>query len=98
MVRAFLAALVLAMPLLGMAAELGIHEGKIVSAGDGKLAIVDEDDGESEEFLVTAETAITLDGAAAELDDLVAGQFVKVTSKQRKGRTVAAAIAARTVE
>ncbi len=47
--------------------QLGIHEGKIVSAADGVLSIVDEDDGDNEEFVVSAETTITLKRKAAEV-------------------------------
>ncbi len=98
MVRTILALAVLCLAFNGASFSLGIHEGKVVSAGDGKLVIVDEVDGDNETFNVVADSKIMLDGKPAELEDLAAGHSVKVTSKQRKGLTVAVVIDARSSE
>ena len=57
--------------------------GKVVSAGDGKLVIVD-DDGDNEEFEVTAKTKLTRNQRECGLDDIEEGDVVKVKA-QRKG-------------
>ncbi len=98
MIRTLLTFAALSLIFNGASLSLGIHEGKVVSAEDGKLVIVDEVDGDNEAFDVVADTKITLDGKLVDLEDLAAGHSVKVTSKQRKGRTVAAVIEARSSE
>jgi hypothetical protein len=72
-------------------------EGKVVSAGDGKLVIVD-DDGDNEEFEVSAKTKITRNQKAADLDDLQEGDLVKVTAQRRGTKYVALQIEARSPE
>ena len=59
------------------------HEGKVVSAGEGKLVIVD-DNGENQEFEVSSKTKITRNEKEADIDDIQDGDLVKVTSS-RKG-------------
>ncbi len=71
--------------------------GKVVSAGDGKLVIVD-DDGDNEEFEVTAKTKITRNQKEADLDDLQEGDLVKVKAQRKGVKFVALQIDARTPE
>ena len=71
--------------------------GKVVSAGDGKLVIVD-DDGDNEEFEVTAKTKITRNQKEADLDDLQEGDLVKVKAQRKGVKFVALVIEARAPE
>ncbi len=81
----------------GMAATLAdeVHEGKVLSAGDDKLTILDSD-GENETFAVTAETKITLDGKPVQLNDLQSGFPVKVKAVRKGDKYSATSIEART--
>jgi Domain of unknown function (DUF5666) len=72
-------------------------EGKVVSAGDGKLVIVD-DDGDNEEFEVSSKTKITRNEKPADLDDLQEGDVVKVTAQRSGVKYVALKIEARAPE
>jgi hypothetical protein len=66
------------------------HEGKVASAGDGKLVIVDKN-GDSEEFEVSPKAKITRNEKAADLEDIQEGDLVKVTVS-RKGTTFVAVV------
>ncbi len=88
LVSVVLAALAAPNALLAAAAEN--HEGKVVSAGDGKLVIADEN-GENQEFEVTAKTKITRNEKEAELDDLQEGDLVTIKS-HRKGTSLVAIV------
>ena len=71
--------------------------GKVVSAGDGKLVIVD-DDGDHEEFEVTAKTKISRNQKEADLDDLQEGDLVKVKAQRKGVKWAALVIEARSPE
>ena len=88
--RACAVLLVLLALFSGMAATLAeeVHDGKVQSAGEGKLTILDSD-GVNETFVVTAETKISLDGKKVQLDDLQSGYPVKVKAV-RNGKTLSA--------
>jgi hypothetical protein len=75
-------------------AAQAVHKGKVVSVGDGKIAIVDQDD-EQEEFAVAKDAKITHDGKPATLDDLDNGDTVKITTKKVDGKEVAIEIEAK---
>jgi hypothetical protein len=67
------------------------HEGVVVSAGDGKLVMSDKEGQNKHEHLIGADTAISLDGKAAELADLKAGMSVVVTTDADNNVTKVAA-------
>jgi hypothetical protein len=71
--------------------------GKVVSAGDSKLVIVD-DDGDNEEFEVSSKTTITRNQKPADLDDLQEGDLVKVVAQRSGTKYVAVKIDARAPE
>jgi hypothetical protein len=78
-----------------LAADDDTHTGKIVSAGDNKLVMTDNDTKKEMTHTVAADALITLDGKAAKLEDLKKGITVKVTTK-KDDKKVAVAIAAST--
>lgn len=55
------------------------HEGKVVKAGDGKLTMIVKDYKKEQAINVSKHAKITLNGAAAKLDELKAGFSVEVT-------------------
>lgn len=57
------------------------HDGKVVKAGDGKLTMTDKD-GKEHSHTVAANAVITIDGKAAKLEDLKAGQMITVTTTE----------------
>jgi hypothetical protein len=67
------------------------HEGTVVSAVGGKLAMVDKDGKNEHTHTIGATAKISLDGKAAKLEDLKKGDAVKVTTDEGgKVTTVAA--------
>jgi hypothetical protein len=94
--RLFLASMVVA-ALVVPAHAADVYMGKVVTAGDGALVIV-EKDGDNEEFVVPQGTKITLDGKPAKLADLEAGDLVKVTAETKQGKLTASAIEGRSAE
>ncbi|HEX4148181.1 MAG TPA: hypothetical protein VHY20_04300 [Pirellulales bacterium] len=79
-------ALLLAAGLASAANRL--YEGKIVVAGDGKVTVVDKD-GDNDDFIVSSTTRIMRDGKSAKVDDLQAGDRVKINA-QPKGTSLEA--------
>jgi hypothetical protein len=75
-------ALFLTLPTMVIAADEDTHDGKIVSAGNGKLTMTDKEGKNEMSHNVGADVVITLDGKEAKLDDLKAGFSVKVTTKK----------------
>jgi hypothetical protein len=75
-------ALFLTLPTMVIAADEDTHDGKIVSAGNGKLTMTDKEGKNEMSHNVGAECVITLDGKEVKLDDLKAGFTVKVTTKK----------------
>jgi len=71
--------------------------GKVVVASADKLTIVDKD-GDNEEFIISADTKITLDGKPGRLDQLKAGDSVKVTATVSGEKIRASLVEARSAE
>jgi Cu/Ag efflux protein CusF len=63
--------------------KAGTHEGKVVKVETGKLTMSDKDGKNQHTHAVPADAKITLDGKEAKLDDLKAGQKVKVTTEKK---------------
>jgi hypothetical protein len=70
------------------------HQGKVVSAGDGKLTMTDMGGGNQHTHEVPSGTGITCGGKACSLADLKAGSTVTVTTGQKGGQTVVSNIEA----
>jgi|RhiMetdeSRZDD1v2_1073273.scaffolds.fasta_scaffold3759093_2 hypothetical protein len=70
------------------------HQGKVVSAGDGKLTMTDMSGGNQHTHEVTSETGITCGGKACSLADLKAGFTVTVTTEQKGNQTLVSKIEA----
>jgi hypothetical protein len=70
------------------------HQGKVVSAGEGKVTMTDMSGGNQHTHEVTAETGITCGGKACSLADLKAGSTVTVTTEQKGAQTVVSKIEA----
>src|SRR5262245_32598620 len=94
-VVALTSAVLLMLVPVAMAAALGIHAGKVVAAGDGKIAITDENDGDNEEFEVAPDAEITLDGKEVTLEELQPGHPVRIATKIIKGKQAAVVIEGR---
>ena len=88
-------ALVISTP--AVAADEKTHEGKVVSAGDGKLTMTDKDGSHKMTHAVSSSAKITCDGKECKLSDLKEGYFVKVWYSDDKEKT-ATRIQARTKE
>jgi hypothetical protein len=78
----------------GCATPANTHQGKVVSAGEGKLTMTDMGGGNQHTHEVTAETGITCGGKACSLADLKAGFTVTVTTGQKGAQTVVSKIEA----
>jgi len=63
--------------------KAGTHEGKIVKVEAGKLTMTDKDGKNQHTHAVPADAKITFDGKEAKLEDLKAGQKVKVTTEKK---------------
>jgi len=70
------------------------HQGKVVSAGDGKLTMTDMSGGNQHTHEVTSETGITCGGKACGLTDLKAGFTVTVTTEKKGDQTLVSKIEA----
>jgi hypothetical protein len=89
-----LAVVVLALFVAQPAMAAATHEGKVVTAANGKLTMTDKD-GKQMSHAVAPTARITLDGKACKLEDLKAGFTVKVTvDKAIDGKEQAVQIAA----
>jgi hypothetical protein len=84
---------VLAIPAIGLADDFA---GKVTSAADGKLVMTAGADQHT--FVVNDKTKITVDEKEAKLEDLKAGQEVKVTATKQGEQWIASAISCRTVK
>jgi hypothetical protein len=72
------------------------HEGMVVTAGDGKLAMTDKDGSNKHTHNVAVDAKITFDGKEVKLEDLKEGNFVKVTTNtDDNGKTWAIKIEAK---
>jgi hypothetical protein len=90
-VVAFLA---IALLVTGIAFAAETVQGKVVSAQANKLTMTDND-GERHVLQVNADTKITLDGKAAKLEDLKAGQAVTATFQKEGTNLIAQKIDAK---
>ena len=59
------------------------HQGKVVSAGDGKLTMTDAAGQNQHTHEVAADTAITCEGKTCGLNELKAGNTITVTLGQK---------------
>lgn len=71
------------------------HQGKVVSAGDGKLTMTNMAGQNQHTHEVPAEATITCDGKTCGLSDLKAGDVVTVTLDQKGDKTVITTIEAK---
>ena len=88
-----LLALALAMNALALAADS--HQGKVVSAGDGKLTMTDTAGKNQHSHEVAADAAISCEGKTCGLTDLKAGDSITVTLDKKGDKTVATKIEAK---
>lgn len=79
-------------------AEDEVHEGKVVAIGTDTISVVDQADGDTDKFLVTANTKVSYNGKAAKLSSIQVGDRAKVTAATEGGKLVAKEIAARSPE
>ena len=90
-------AMLLSLAVVGISAALAAaadpqegtkqHEGTVVSAADGKLTM-SMTDGSEHSHAIGANVAITIDGKAAQLNDLKKGDKITVTT-DKDGRVTA---------
>ena len=62
-----------------------VHEGKVMSVGDGTITVLDRRDDDLDTFTVTAETKITKNGKPARLSEIQAGDSATVTATATGG-------------
>jgi hypothetical protein len=74
-----------------------VFAGKVVVADAGKLTIIDKD-GDNEDFIISADTKITLNGKPGRLDQLKGGDSVKVTATVSGDKMTASQVEARSAE
>ena len=72
----------------------GVVQGKVVKAVEGKLTITVKDGKDKQELVVPATAKITTDGKECKLQDLKAGDQVKVTFEKKKDEKVVTKIEA----
>jgi hypothetical protein len=89
---AALAVVAWAAPVYAEDVKPGTHEGKVVSAADGKLTMTDKDGKNPHTHAVAPDATITIDGKAGKLSDLKAGTIVKVTAEKKGDKVVATKI------
>ncbi|MBI1902521.1 MAG: hypothetical protein HYS13_15580 [Planctomycetia bacterium] len=90
-----LAAVVLALFVAQPAMAAATHEGKVVTAANGKLTMTDKEGKNQATHTVSPTARISCDGKACKLEDLKAGFTVKVTvDKAIDGKEQAVQIAA----
>jgi hypothetical protein len=65
-----------------------VQDGKVVTAGAGKLTITDADGKNKQTLLIPATAKITCDRAPCKLEDLKEGFFVQVTILNDAKQTV----------
>jgi hypothetical protein len=96
---AFLAALAASLLVVGTArAEDEVHEGKVIAIGESSISVLDQADGDTDMFVVNANTKITYNGKPAKLGAIKMGDRAKVTAATEGGKIVAKEIAARSTE
>ena len=95
----FFSVAILAVVVAPLATQTGlgadeIHEGKVVAVTEGKIMIFDKRDGETDTFIVNAETKISRNGKPAKLSDVHAGDRAKVTATSQGETLIAKEIVA----
>jgi len=95
--RRSILALLFALVLLPNWAAADTFEGKVVVAVAGKLTVSDKD-GDNDEFIIDAETKITLDGKPGRLDQLKPGDRVRVEADPTNKGLIARKVEARSTE
>jgi|GEM_PF-5819913 len=80
-----------------IALQVDMHEGKVVTALEGKLTIIKKD-GDNAAFAVSAEAKITRNQKPIALEELKEGDLVKVAVKREGNKEIAIAIDARSPE
>jgi hypothetical protein len=71
-----------------------VHEGKVLSVGDGKITVFDKRDSDNDTFLVNDQTKITRNGKPAKLSDIQVGDMAKVTATSQGEKLIAKEIVA----
>jgi Cu/Ag efflux protein CusF len=69
-------------------APAGTHEGKVVKVEGAKLTMSDKDGKKQHTHAIPATAKITVDGKAAKLSDLKAGEPVKITAEKQGDKNV----------
>ena len=77
--------------------QADMFAGKVVVASSGKLTIV-EKDGDNENFIISAETKITLNGKPARLEQIKSGDSVQITATGTADKMTASLVEARSAE
>lgn len=75
-----------------------VHEGKVVAVTSDTIILLDNRDGDQDQFAVTAETKITRDGKPARLNEIRAGDRAKVIAGTKDDKPFAKQIDARSPE
>jgi hypothetical protein len=71
-----------------------VHEGKVVSVGEGRITVFDKRDSENDTFVVNAQTRILRNGKPAKLSDVQPGDMAKVTVVAEGDKLIAKEITA----
>jgi hypothetical protein len=87
-------AFVATLPAVALQAQGQAHQGKVVSAADGKLIMTDKDGKNEHTHMIAANTKITLDGKPAKLAELKRGQNVTVTTSKEGDKVVVSSVSA----
>jgi hypothetical protein len=95
----FFSAAVVAVAVTALATQLAlaadeVHEGKVLSVGDGKITVFDKRDSDNDTFIVNAQTKISRNGKPAKLSDIMAGDMAKVTATSEGDKLIAKEIIA----
>jgi hypothetical protein len=91
---AIVGAAVLAISGQALRAAEEIHEGKVLSVGEGKITVFDKRDSDNDTFVVNAQTRIIRNGKPAKLSDVQPGDKAKVTAVAEGDKLIAKEIVA----
>jgi hypothetical protein len=72
----------------------GTHEGKVVKTEPGKLTMTDKQGKNQHTHAIPATAKITFEGKACKLEDLKAGNAVKVTTEKQGDKVVVTTVEA----
>jgi len=93
-----IALLIFAAAAYAALAEDEVHEGKVLAVTSSTITVLDNRDGDDDQFTVSSETKITYNGKPAKLMDIHAGDRAKVTATQKGDKLAAQKIEARSPE